>query len=1147
MTDTEIKEALDKSSEVEVNRVVTLKAAAETDTAWRVFAFFFNTGAVTALHALRAQGMAVKMAAFSEEPAAAKIIRQHIPHAADLGPLASIDNRRYKRLLSDWAGTFDGVLIDAGAEARCKDLSGDVVQHFSEVAEAAAQIGRAIAGKNVPCGFVAYSPTLPTSAKLQVDKIFNREAVRIGTETTSLAARDRWYWTNIPLEAEEGETFSAAGRMLHMKQGGPPPGFQHLVPPGFALRETKSGRLPTLKPCSPRTSHQDLPDMKRFNPAVVTRWHQDQHRYPTFCYEESNLLWKDDGEWRTWTPQIRAHLLGLPTEWAQQVGSEDEQANCLGQTADAGVHARVMRRLRHAPGGHKGILCKLVAASAVQSTVALTEGIDTMKRDTWPELGLTSAASYNEAITQLMPAAVRSQVAEALPRDGALEALVAPLRAWHQRIVEQRGQVTSFVGPDFEALGARAERAAAVGVQRGSHLSKFAVDMLVPEGLGKQGQLDTVRLMQHPFQAPAPLEDDVIFAIEQTVKDGESLAQHRRERRKRVARIAAILKPADKAARKAQSPWVARVAGEVAPVFIAFMTVFCMWPHRVIAERFLTGFSVMGEVEVTGVFRPVVRPAELTQQYLLQSAPEWHAQVAQSPPPHDAALIYEATTKEIDQGNATELRTIQQMDEQFGEGQWRGVTRFGVWQGEKFRPIDDGKRSGHNSGQYIREKVHHTPQDFVPAVAKAIMKPFGMAPPVWAQPQIGVDDLKDAYRGCPTDDDASRWSAVLVYDPYREQWMATMVFGHLYGFRSSVNNFNALPELEVTFCRRALTVPSSHYVDDVPTMDIAAGKGEAQRTVAEVFEASGRPFSVEKRSPMGEDNIFLGVEHDLRAARQGHIFQRPKPGRADTIKRLTADARAHQRLTPAQAGKLSGLLQFYASTAEGQLIKGGLRPIIERQYSGDKKQLTHLIGRALDFIDLAVDIVPPRKTLLRADRPVFAVWTDAEYDPDKPELGGGVGYVIQTPDRTVVGAARVPASMVKLLLPRKQQIGQLEALVPYIVVFNETWLQGCDVWWGVDNTSAESSLIKGYSSKADTASIVACAHILFAACDIRPWFFHVDSDSNPSDGASRDGLDDAWTRQQAAAHGWELKQATLPPLHRWPTEPRALLRRNFGQ
>ena len=51
--------------------------------------------------------------------------------------------------------------------------------------------------------------------------------------------------------------------------------------------------------------------------------------------------------------------------------------------------------------------------------------------------------------------------------------------------------------------------------------------------------------------------------------------------------------------------------------------------------------------------------------------------------------------------------------------------------------------------------------------------------------------------------------------------------------------------------------------------------------------------------------------------------------------------------------------------------------------------------------------------------------------------------------------------------------------------------------------ATESSLIRGFSTKQDTAQLVASTLIVMAHKGIRIFFYHVDSESNPSDGLSR--------------------------------------------
>ena len=81
-----------------------------------------------------------------------------------------------------------------------------------------------------------------------------------------------------------------------------------------------------------------------------------------------------------------------------------------------------------------------------------------------------------------------------------------------------------------------------------------------------------------------------------------------------------------------------------------------------------------------------------------------------------------------------------------------------------------------------------------------------------------------------------------------------------------------------------------------------------------------------------------------------------------------------------------------------------------------------------------------------------------------------------------------------------------------------------DVNYFVDSQSAVEALIKGTCSASDVADIANVAHLLWLLLRTRVWIEWVDSDSNPSDGLSRDGLSDAWTTQQ----GWALSEVEFP-------------------
>ena len=97
-------------------------------------------------------------------------------------------------------------------------------------------------------------------------------------------------------------------------------------------------------------------------------------------------------------------------------------------------------------------------------------------------------------------------------------------------------------------------------------------------------------------------------------------------------------------------------------------------------------------------------------------------------------------------------------------------------------------------------------------------------------------------------------------------------------------------------------------------------------------------------------------------------------------------------------------------------------------------------------------------------------------------------------------------------------------------------LRGCDVVWFIDNEAAAAATIRGASREDDVNDFVQVAHLMWMYLGVRVWIEWVDSESNPSDGLSRLGLQDPWTVDQ----GWILSEALQPPWGGAPGNPDAM-------
>ena len=109
---------------------------------------------------------------------------------------------------------------------------------------------------------------------------------------------------------------------------------------------------------------------------------------------------------------------------------------------------------------------------------------------------------------------------------------------------------------------------------------------------------------------------------------------------------------------------------------------------------------------------------------------------------------------------------------------------------------------------------------------------------------------------------------------------------------------------------------------------------------------------------------------------------------------------------------------------------------------------------------------------------------------------------------------------------RKQYIGQLELLAAVAVYYSvPQWFRQRAVIHYVDNSSAVAALVKGYSSKPDSAKILHAFWALVAGIGALPWFYYVRSEANVGDFPSRDKEIDYLVRD---LHAHEI-EFIMPP------------------
>ena len=161
---------------------------------------------------------------------------------------------------------------------------------------------------------------------------------------------------------------------------------------------------------------------------------------------------------------------------------------------------------------------------------------------------------------------------------------------------------------------------------------------------------------------------------------------------------------------------------------------------------------------------------------------------------------------------------------------------------------------------------------------------------------------------------------------------------------------------------------------------------------------------------------------------------------------------------------------------------------------------------ALRLMDHIAQVAPNRVCSLGGTSPPTILYTDASDVPGRdPRYGIGGVLIIQHPTFSIqYFSASVPQSIVDSWYPRATYMGQLEALAAPVSL--STWrhqLKNRQIIHFIDNDAVASSLVKGYSPKADSTWIINEYWSLAAAIGADIYIDRVESKSNLADGPSR--------------------------------------------
>ena len=615
---------------------------------------------------------------------------------------------------------------------------------------------------------------------------------------------------------------------------------------------------------------------------------------------------------------------------------------------------------------------------------------------------------------------------------------------------------------------------------------------------------------------------------------------HRRKDMEAVIRWAsAELRPLDARLRRLAPPHVRRLPTVISVAMSAALVVASGWPDITLPARLLFGSPTTGDLPPSRVMRTKLRKATV-DPYSFDVA-EWaaslHASIEQrgrrasrKARAADLAVLQKSVAEAVPvavngrvgswSSGPFSLSDVQEM---FPGGFWPS-RRFGVEQKGDVRPCDNNRESHLNDSVDATEAISPDTADMPSVIADLFFRLLGSATDL----RGGCDDWKKAYRQIPTSDPSR--SVVALWDPVQKQVVYFVVWGHCFGQLSAVNSFNAVSKFLAGMSRMFFAHCGGNYFDDHFTVEPSYMGGSGQSGLACLAAALGFLFDPNKHTDMMPSFVYLGVQHDLSRASAGVVRLRILPARRRDLVKFCDDVLKQGYLPPGRAASLRGKLYFAASTAYGKVGRAALQPIIQRQERpGTAYNLNPSMLQALKFFITLLRNMPDREMVLgeATTRPLI-VWSDASWEHGV----GRLGFVVYVPEsgEFLHSSSDIPQHILDMFVRNKQKIGQCEILAANVPYYSLPDLfRGRQVIHWIDNTSAISCLIHGYSGRPDSALLVNAFNMFNAGLRCRIHYEYVESKANVADLPSRgsflyltDVLGSRWVDTECLEAGtWE--------------------------
>ena len=276
-----------------------------------------------------------------------------------------------------------------------------------------------------------------------------------------------------------------------------------------------------------------------------------------------------------------------------------------------------------------------------------------------------------------------------------------------------------------------------------------------------------------------------------------------------------------------------------------------------------------------------------------------------------------------------------------------------------------------------------------------------------------------------------------------------------------------------------------------------------------LFDLLGWRFAQEGDKAMPFDTVFgaLGIQIDLSGFSKGFVeFSNTEKHKHD-LSEMVLSVLSTGSLSPPEALKLRGRLQFADGQLFGRLGKLCLKEITNHAFSAGSSSISIRLRQLLQLFQSQLLQGPPRK-ICGVSASCFYIFTDACFELDHPSWPCGLGGIIYGPNGLPIQAFSfcLTRSQMNVLGAAVKQTIIFEAELLALIVSFILWrnIVSCaPVVFYVDNNSARDVAI---SASGRSKLIAGLIEQLLKVEDVSSsfcWFARVPSPSNPADDPSR--------------------------------------------